>query len=48
MNRDSGLLEAIGREFVNTRKNIDMLLHNVFKIMPQYYRIERGLIQYLS
>lgn len=43
-NRDSGLLEAIGREFVNTRKNIDMLLHNVFKIIAQYYRIERGLI----
>ncbi|HOP62521.1 MAG TPA: sigma 54-interacting transcriptional regulator [Spirochaetota bacterium] len=43
-NRESGLLEAIGREFVSANKDINMLLHNVFKIISQYYRIERGLI----
>ncbi len=43
-NRESSLLESIGREFVSSKKNINMLLHNVFKIIAQYYRIERGLI----
>ncbi len=43
-NRESGLLEALGREFVSSKKNINMLLHNVFKIVVQFYRIERGMI----
>ncbi|HOP28281.1 MAG TPA: sigma 54-interacting transcriptional regulator [Spirochaetota bacterium] len=43
-NRESGLLEAIGREFISSNKDINVLLNNVFNIIVSYYSIERGMI----
>jgi Nif-specific regulatory protein len=43
-NRESGLLEAIGKEFITGNKDINVLLNNVFNIIVSYYSIERGMI----
>lgn len=41
--RGSGLLEAIGKEFISSR-DMSLLLNNVFGIIVSYYNIERGMI----
>lgn len=43
-NRESGLLEAVGREFISSNSDINDLLNNVFNIIVSYYSIERGMI----
>jgi len=43
-NRQTGILEQIGIEFLRGNENINLLLDNVFKIFSSHYKIERGMI----
>lgn len=42
--RANSLLEDIGREFISSNKDINVLLNNVFNLIVSYYNIERGMI----
>ncbi len=42
--RQSGLLEKIGRIFVDDSAEINLLMSNVFNLIVTYYNIERGMI----
>lgn len=42
--RQSGLLEKIGRIFVDDSGEINLLMSNVFNLIVTYYNIERGMI----
>lgn len=42
--RQSGLLEKIGKEFIYNTSDINLLLSNVFNLIVSYYNIERGMI----
>ena len=42
--RQSGLLEKIGRIFVDNSSDINLLMSNVFNLIISYYNIERGMI----
>lgn len=42
--RQSGLLEKIGKEFIYNNSDINALLTNVFNLIVSYYNIERGMI----
>lgn len=42
--RQSGLLEKIGRIFIEDNGDIKILMSNVFKLIVTYYNIERGMI----
>ncbi len=42
--RQIGLLEKIGRVFIDNSSDINLLMSNVFSIIVTYYNIERGMI----
>ncbi len=42
--RQSGLLEKIGRIFIDNSSDINLLMSNVFNLIITYYNIERGMI----
>jgi Nif-specific regulatory protein len=42
--RQSGLLEKIGRVFIENSGDINLLMSNVFNLIVAYYNIERGMI----